>query len=57
MPSWRNGSVSLLHGEGSGKSNSQYGSCWATKEGVNKKIKKEELGTFISDGWEQGRKF
>jgi len=42
--------------KGTGKSNSQYGSCWITKDGNNKKIKKEELDTYISQGWEKGRK-
>lgn len=36
-------------------SNSQFGSCWVTKEGINKKIKKEELGSFIETGWMPGR--
>lgn len=43
-------------GIGIGKTNSQYGTCWITKDGQNKKIKKEELDTFISQGWERGRK-
>ena len=45
---------SLSHkGKGLGKDNSQYGTCWITKEGVSKKIKKEEL---IPQGWVLGRK-
>lgn len=43
-------------GKGLGKNNSQYGTCWVTKDGNNKKIKKEEFNTFISQGWEKGRK-
>jgi hypothetical protein len=43
-------------GMGIGKTNSQYGTCWITKDGVNKKIKKEELDLFIQDGWIKGRK-
>lgn len=43
-------------GKGTGKNNSQYGTMWITKDGINKKIKKEELNTFISQGWEKGRK-
>lgn len=39
-----------------GEANSQYGTCWITKEGINKKIKKEELGLFIKQGWNKGRK-
>lgn len=39
-----------------GESNSQFGTCWITKDGLNKKIKKEELNSFISLGWNKGRK-
>lgn len=35
--------------------NSQHGTCWITKDGVNKKIKKEELENFIFLGWNRGR--
>ncbi len=38
-----------------GELNSQYGSCWITKDGENKKIKKEELDNFLSNGWIKGR--
>jgi len=38
-----------------GNKNSQFGTCWITKNGVNKKIKKENLQHFISDGWISGR--
>ncbi len=40
-------------GKRTGKENSQFGTCWITKEGINKKIKKEEL---IPEGWLRGRK-
>lgn len=43
-------------GKGAGKLNSQYGTCWVRKNGKNKKIKKEDLDTYISQGWEKGRK-
>lgn len=43
-------------GMGIGESNSQYGTCWITKEGVNKKIKKEDFGSFSKEGWIMGRK-
>lgn len=43
-------------GTGTGKANSQYGSCWITNGTENKKIKKEDLETYVSDGWERGRK-
>ena len=39
-----------------GENNSQFGTCWITKDGENKKIKKEELETFINQGWNKGRK-
>ena len=42
-------------GYGLGDKNTQYGTCWVTKEKINKKIKKEELELFISDGWVKGR--
>lgn len=39
-----------------GEKNSQYGTCWITKDGINKKIKKEEADSFIIQGWSKGRK-
>ena len=39
-----------------GNKNSQFGTCWITKENVNKKIKKEELNIFLQLGWSKGRK-
>ncbi len=39
-----------------GKGNSQYGTCWITRDGENKKIKKDELDEFIQQGWKKGRK-
>jgi len=38
-----------------GKKNSQFGTCWVTKDGESKKIKKEELEKFILYGWNKGR--
>lgn len=43
-------------GTGTGETNSQFGTCWITKEGINKKIKKEDLETYLNDGWVKGRK-
>ena len=43
-------------GNGVGETNSQYGTCWITKDGINKKIKKEDLETYQLDGWVKGRK-
>jgi len=42
-------------GKGIGEMNSQYGTCWITKNGVNKKIKTGELDSFTNDGWVKGR--
>lgn len=38
-----------------GEKNSQYGTCWITKEKENKKIKKEDLEKYLADGWVKGR--
>lgn len=38
-----------------GNKNSQYGTCWITKNGVNKKIKNSDLLTFTNEGWYKGR--
>jgi hypothetical protein len=43
-------------GTGTGETNSQYGTCWITKDGTNKKIKKEDLETYLNEGWVKGRK-
>ena len=39
-----------------GEGNSQFGTCWITKDNENKKIKKEELEYYLSLGWIKGRK-
>jgi len=46
----------IRRGTGEGNSNSQYGTCWITRDDVNKKIKKEDLDLFIKDRWIKGRK-
>ena len=38
-----------------GELNSQYGTCWITKDGENKKIKKDDLDQYLIDGWIKGR--
>jgi hypothetical protein len=43
-------------GMGTGESNSQYGTCWITKDGLNKKVKKEDLEPYLEEGWVKGRK-
>jgi len=44
-------------GTGTGETNSQFGTCWITKDGVNKKIRKEGLETYLNEGWLKGRKY
>lgn len=39
-----------------GEKNSQFGTCWITKDGINKKIKRTELDDYITNGWTKGRK-
>jgi hypothetical protein len=45
-------------GKGLGKNNSQYGTCWIhhLEKEESKKIKKEELESYLSEGWIKGRK-
>ena len=45
----------IKKGTGIGNRNSQFGSFWITKNGLNKKIKKENLKQYIDDGWIRGR--
>lgn len=42
-------------GSCNGENNSQYGTCWITKEDVNKKIKKEDFYLYLIEGWIKGR--
>lgn len=42
-------------GKQTGADNSQYGTCWVTKDGINKKIKKEELSSWVEKFWIKGR--
>lgn len=41
-----------------GEKNSQFGTCWIHSdiERISKKINKEDLKNFVSDGWKIGRK-
>ena len=41
---------------GIGKNNSQFGTCWVTNEIENKKIKKEEIDSYLNNGYNKGRK-
>lgn len=45
-----------MKGNGRGDTNSQFGTCWITKDSENKKIKKEDLEIYQKDGWIKGRK-
>jgi len=47
---------SIKKGTGIGSSNSQFGTCWVTRDDENKKIKKEELNHYLLSGWVKGRK-
>jgi hypothetical protein len=42
-------------GKGMNDSNSQYGTCWITLCGENKKIKKDQLNDYLEIGWLKGR--
>jgi predicted XRE-type DNA-binding protein len=42
-------------GTGTCEDNSQFGTCWITKDGLNKKIKKDDLGSHLNEGWVKGR--
>ena len=39
-----------------GENNSQFGTCWITNGKENKKIKKEEINSYLCNGWCKGRK-
>lgn len=39
-----------------GEKNPIYNKCWVNKDGKNKPIKKEELETYLNNGWEKGSK-
>jgi hypothetical protein len=39
-----------------GEDNHNFGTCWITKDGSNKQIKKDILETYLKDGWIKGRK-
>ena len=38
-----------------GEKNVQFGTSWITKDGLNKKCKKDEINQFISLGWVKGK--
>lgn len=39
-----------------GNKNSQFGTCWICKNNINKKIKLNELDSFLLQGWIKGRR-
>ena len=41
---------------GSGEKNSQFGTCWVTRDSKSMKIKKEQLGEYLANGYSRGRK-
>lgn len=43
------------NGDQKGAKNSQYGTCWMTKDGKNFKIKKELLDEYLNQGYTKGR--
>jgi len=43
-------------GRYSAEANSQYGTCWITKDGMCKKIKLTEINHYMDSGWSKGRK-
>ena len=46
----------IKKGKKVGSDNSQYGTCRIEKNGINKKIKKEEINIYTKNGWSLGRK-
>lgn len=45
-------------GRGEGEKNSQFGTCWVynDEKKINKKISKNDIGKYITDGWKPGLK-
>ena len=39
-----------------GEKNSQFGTCWVTKDSKPMKIKKEQLAEYLANGYSRGRK-
>lgn len=38
-----------------GSGNSQFGTCWVTKDGINRKVQRTEISTVKELGWVAGR--
>ena len=48
---------STKKGTGTGENNSQFGTCWIRHElHGSKKIRSDDLASFLADGWVKGRK-
>lgn len=47
------GLANSVHQQGSG--NSQFGTCWVSRENIEKKIKILDLDSYIKNGWRRGR--
>jgi len=43
-------------GKHDGQKNSQFGTCWVSRDGKAIKIKKPEMETYLSNGYSKGRK-
>jgi hypothetical protein len=39
-----------------GSKNSQFGTCWVSREGITLKIRKDDLAVYIAQGYVNGRK-
>lgn len=50
----RIGAANAIHQRG--KKNSQYGTCWIHNNNVSKKIEKDDLNEYLTEGWIKGRK-
>lgn len=48
------GAANAIHQKG--KKNSQYGTCWIHNNRVSKKIEKDDLNEYLTEGWIKGRK-
>lgn len=38
-----------------GKRNSQFGTCWITRSGINKRINRSDVDLYLAMGWRKGR--
>jgi len=50
-------SRSLMSSQTAGSRNSQFGTCWISLRGVERKIKVEHLPDYLKLGWLKGRKY